>query len=203
MGTLNWTPYLLDNVDYAFLFDSSLSILKIIPGWAMRVFNAGIWFSAGFLLHKLGRYNLPSPVWPYFLLLVFSIISFSMFYENKDVSMYCNIVGNWFLYFILAFSGIGISFIVCRYLIKECKIIEWVGTYTIIILAIHEPIKRIVLFILKKVTGIDIYFLQRDVFYAFIISLCVLCMCVPIILIFRWLKINTGKFGQNLLSFVR
>lgn len=117
--------------------------------------------------------------------------------------MYSNVVGNWCYYIVLAFSGIGYSFIVSKYLIKKCKIIEWVGAYTIVILAIHEPIKRIVLFIFSLITSIDIYVLQHNILSAFLLSLLVLVLCIPVILIFRWLKIHTGKFGQNLLSFVR
>lgn len=171
--------------------------------WIMRIFNAGIWFAGGFFLHKLIRLLPKNRYFIFTMFFICIIISLSLFDKNHEVSLYSNVVGNWCYYIVLAFSGIGYSFIVSKYLIKKCKIIEWVGAYTIVILAIHEPIKRIVLFIFSLITSIDIYVLQHNILSAFLLSLLVLVLCIPVILIFRWLKIHTGKFGQNLLSFVR
>lgn len=179
------------------------TFFRSIPGWTLRVLNAGIWFSGGFFLHKIIRIIPKKSIYIYTTLILSLCISISLFKFNPESSMYCNITGNFGLYLLLAFSGIIFAFLVCKYIIKQNKSIEWIGKYTIIILAIHEPIKRIILKILEIITHLNIDFLQKNTLCGFIISFLVLISCIPIINMFRQIKKHTGKIGSMILSFVR
>lgn len=198
------TFLLFNNIDFSIFSNYPLwALFRTIPGWTLRILNAGIWFSGGFLLHKVIRVLPKNSIYIYTTLIISLCISITLFKFNPESSMYCNITGNFGLYLILAFSGIIFTFLMCRYIIKQNKYIEWIGKYTLIILAIHEPIKRIILKISSIITNINIDFLQNNILSGFIISFLVLISCIPIIILLKKIRNHTGKIGSIILSFVK
>lgn len=178
-------------------------IIHELLKWLARIFNSGIWFSLAFIIKKLVcKYSFSQK----FVLIIFVIsmvISISGFKYNGNVSIFSNTVNNLILYLILGMSGIGMLTFICKLIIRRNSLIEWVGMYTIIILAVHEPIKRIILKCFSIICNENIEDIQSNLLLAFLISFLVLLSCVPIIMLFKWLKNHSGTMGTLMLSFVR
>jgi len=171
--------------------------------WLLRAFNAGIWFSAGFFIRKIVRY-IPRSKWIKNIAFIFSIVaSISLYRYNGNISVYSCEYGNFLLYLLLALLGISASFLLCKEYINRNRWLEWVGANTIVILAIHEPIKRILLKVCELTTHISIFDLQNSILYGGAISVIVLVLCIPIILCFKWLRYNSGVWGTYILTFVK
>ena len=133
----------------------------------------------------------------------FAAISIFCCKYNGDVSIYSNRINNIILYLIFGLSGIGMISFLCKHIIKKHYWIEWIGNYTIIILAVHEPIKRIILKLISIFFNEDIYIIQSNIFMALFIAFVVLLLCIPVIYLFKYLKKHLGKIGTLLLNFVR
>ena len=86
--------------------------------------------------------------------------------------------------------------------------IEYCGVYSIIILAIHEPIKRILMKVIMM-GGEKIGFaIMKDSFsenYLLGMLLCLIVMacCVPVITMLSGLKRRMGKIGAFVFEFIK
>ena len=73
--------------------------------------------------------------------------------------------------------------------------ISFLGKNSLIIMCIHEPIKRVLLVILSKVTSLPIDNLRGNILLSIICVLVLLLVCVPIInIINKKLAWMIGKF---------
>lgn len=174
-----------------------------IHNWIKRIFNANIWLACGFLIKKISIAIHYKNQVLLFIIIFCSILVNAIGYQfNGDVSLYSNKIGNIFLYIPIGLAGISTIFFISKYCIRRNKWIEWIGTYSIIILAIHEPIKRI---ILKSISFLftDYHLLQKKCLTGIFISFTVLLLCIPSIKILSWTKRHTGKYGNYILSFIK
>ena len=122
--------------------------------------------------------------------------------------MYSSVTNNYILYTLFGLSGSLFIFGVCRNFIVKNAFLEYIGMNTTTILAIHEPIKRVVLKI-SEITcshiGFDwsIDYIQNNILFGFIISCIVLFSTIPIIKTLHYVKLKTGKIGSYILNFVK
>lgn len=182
--------------------DTNISFLQKIFGWLARFANGGLWFCLAFIIRKIER-KISCSYQYNFIILIFAAISIFCCKYNGDVSIYSNRINNIILYLIFGLSGIGMISFLCKHIIKKHYWIEWIGNYTIIILAVHEPIKRIILKLISIFFNEDIYIIQSNIFMALFIAFVVLLLCIPVIYLFKYLKKHLGKIGTLLLNFVR
>lgn len=181
--------------------DSDIVFIQEIFGWLERIANGGLWFCLAFIIRKI-EHKISIPQYNFIILFLATISIFCCNY-NGDVSIYSNRVNNIILYLIFGLSGIGMISFLCKYIIKKHYWIEWLGNYTIIILAVHEPIKRIILKLISISCNEDIDIIQNNIFMALFIAFVVLLLCIPVIYLFKYLKKHSGKIGTLLLNFVR
>lgn len=182
--------------------DTNIIFIQKLFGWLARIVNGGLWFCLAFIIRKIER-KTSLHQYNNFIILIFAAISIFCCKYNGDVSIYSNRVNNIILYLIFGLSGIGMISFLCKHIIKKHYWIEWFGNYTIIILAVHEPIKRIILKLISIFCTVDIYIIQSNIFMALSITLVVLLLCIPVIYLFKYLKKHSGKTGTLLLNFVR
>lgn len=182
---------------------SSNEFIHELLGWLERIVNGGLWFSMAFLVRKIGNKLLFFRKYSLVLFGITAIISVFYFKLNGEISIYSNTVNNIVLYIILGLSGINVVWFLCKFVIKKNRIMEWIGAYTIIILAIHEPIKRIILKLISVFCNLDVLAIQSNLMLAFLVAFITLILCVPMIYIFRLIKKNTGKIGGELLCFIK
>ena len=65
------------------------------------------------------------------------------------------------------------------------NVIEYIGTNTLIILCVHDPVKRAVIFVFSKISGLSISLIREDITYSLLCSVIVLALMFPIIWLYK------------------
>ena len=98
-------------------------------------------------------------------------------------------------YFILYFQamvGILLVTIISKYI--KWGFIEYIGRNSLIIMCIHEPIKRIVIAMMSKIAGIDIAVARTEYWSIFMITAITLLSTLPIVFIInKYMPFMLGK----------
>lgn len=199
---------LLFVLSFSFLFLCARNYTSF--GWLLMWCNASIWFVIGMLARGLEEmYNKSySKKCVITLCLLLGGISAFAPMLNGNVSIFSSVTNNFLLYLFFGIAGTLMVGMLCRTCIIHNKVLEYYGKYSIIILAIHEPIKRILMKVVMLGGDKVGYDITKDSFsenYLLGIMLClvVLICCIPIIAIFCNLKKHTGKMGKVVLGFVK
>lgn len=124
--------------------------------------------------------------------------------------MWSNAYGkSYIVYLIGSLMGSLLIALLCKWLITKNVILEFLGQNTIVILATHEPVKRIVLKIIeiageKVGIALSIYTLQRNILSSISVIVVVMLIEVLVIYILRIIKNGFPKAVQkNFLTFIR
>lgn len=113
--------------------------------------------------------------------LLFSIILILVF--SPHVSMKSHGYGEWWLFYLVAFALILSICIFCKFLVgREKGILEWLGKNSLTIMCIHEPIKRILLFLISKVSGLEIITLRTSIVYSLGLIVLLIILLTPIVI---------------------
>lgn len=131
-------------------------------------------------------------------------------YMNPGVSLWSNSYGKNFLLYL--FGGIvGTMWLgaLCKSFISRNSFLELLGKNTITILAVHEPIKRIVLKIIETIVhcfgiGITILEIQENTVCALGVVAIVVACSVGVITVLRWIKSYMPlNVKNNWMGFIR
>ena len=140
-----------------------------LPFGLHTAFNAILFYGIGYLLKpfliQLNKKNKTHQV--LFLIGCFAI---QLLYLGKYVS---NIKVCTIPYSFLAFAGIGF-FLILSNLLNRNRVIEYFGRNTLVILGLHAPIMRAIIFIAATITHFDAETLRQNVFFSIIISIVIL-----------------------------
>ena len=132
-----------------------------------------------------------------FIISIFGIIICYLFHNNVD--MCAHRYGNVLLFLLGAYSGIYIMLFLSQ-VTQNCfkKLIPFLGKNTLIIMCIHEPIKRIVMKIFSMFTGIDTEIIKVSAEYSIIITIIIIAVLIPIIIIInKYFPFCIGKFEKK------
>lgn len=100
------------------------------------------------------------------------------------VDMRCGIVPPFYSFYGMAILGSLIVFAVSLVLEKFRMVggvISYFGRNSLIVMCIHEPLKRVLLVVLSKVTAIPVETLRGDVCLSILCTLVLMAVCVPFI----------------------
>lgn len=105
-----------------------------------------------------------------------------------------------FLYIAENAFGTVALIMLCKYLLTKSAPLEYLGRYTIILFATHEPIKRVLLKLTEIITTklgkpLTIDFLQGNFFTSLLILFAVILIELIVIQIFRFIKSKTKSKG--------
>ena len=102
---------------------------------------------------------------------------------------------NGYLHFcFFAFIGIFACVLFCK-VIGSFKIVEIIGKYSLPIMLIHEPIKRMVIFVYSKILSLPVSTCRENVLHSIILAIVILGIVVPIgALLVKKCKYAFGKF---------
>lgn len=115
------------------------------------------------------------------IILVSLTIVFILSEVNQGIDMYSENYNNYLLAYICAILGSFAIYLIAD-LIAKNKLLEFIGANTLIIMCIHEPIKRVVIEILHILTNISEEILRTNIIYIIIITTILMMMMFPIIL---------------------
>lgn len=191
---------------------SFLSLRNHLPSkWVQMWCNANIWFVIGMIIRLIEERNSKrtfSKKGSVILCFTLAVVSLFAPLLNGNVSVFSSVTNNFFLYIFFGIAGTMMAGVLCRKIIVKSRILEYFGVYSIIILAIHEPIKRILMKVLMIIGGKFGFILSKDSFsddyiLGGMLCLIVVLSCIPMINVFVYAKKHTGKFGKNILGFVK
>jgi len=133
-----------------------------------------------------------------FLLLNLLYLGYLLEFPTTDkVNMNVLKYGGFFSYYLLAFSGI-FAFVYLFKKVGSSKILEYYGKNSLIVLALHFPIKDIMAKLVVIILGIDIeYFYYNAAFALSLTVLNLLCLIPVIFLINNYFPFLIGKKGSS------
>lgn len=141
--------------------------------------------------------------------LIISISIFTIIVKtiNPQVNMKENAIPSFYLFYPIAILGsimiLSLSQIIIRTLkkVKVLVYLQYIGKNSLIIMCIHEPIKRISLMIASKISHIPIENIRNDLGLSIGITIIIILICTPFIYIichyFPWI------IGKNIKLFNR
>ena len=126
-----------------------------------------------------------------FLLLSISLIMFF----NPHVDMRTHSYGSWWLFYAVAILLIFSLCTFSRCLVgRDWGILEWLGRNSLAIMCIHEPIKRILLVGMSKLTGMDSFVLRESITISLGVTFLLILLLVPVIIgIYKYSPWVVGK----------
>lgn len=148
-------------------FEISNYINLRLPWGINIVFTSIVFYGLGYILHKSNVENELIPLQQNILILIFLIINIPITFINKAVDMNSLILGNYFLYYIAAINGMSFLYLICKK-IKKCNWLEFLGKNSLIIMCIHDPIKRIVIKVVSIISKIPTDVLRNSIIGSFI-----------------------------------
>lgn len=138
-----------------------------------------------------GKIRIASPwIGTLFFLSIILILIF-----QPHVSMKRHVYGEWWLFYLVAFCIILSLCVFSRYLVnREKGILKWLGKNSLAIMCIHEPVKRILLVVVSKLSGMDVATLRESVIISISITILLMLLLVPVIIgINRYIPFILGK----------
>lgn len=186
----------------SFYVTGLLDVYGVYFRWIRLTLLAAVWFALGVII---GEVQLKKHHW--LIISLLSIVSFFMYTMNGSVSIWSIKTNNFALYIFFGLVGSYGLFFFCRYLIKSNKFVQFLGRNTIVILALHEPIKRIILFSFSKVSlllcfDLSIEEMQQNYFWGVVVAGLTVLINIVFIYILRLIKERTGSIGTLLLKTV-
>ncbi|MBP3635031.1 MAG: acyltransferase family protein [Bacilli bacterium] len=131
---------------------------------------------------------------------IFSIFSMTIcFICNHKLSMLGHYYGNFILFLMGSFSGIFITLIISNAIDnlfngKVKKGLIYIGINSLIIMVCHEPIKRILVIFISKITSVSVTILRTNLLYSLLITFLIIITMIPIIFIInKYLPFFIGK----------
>lgn len=125
-----------------------------------------------------------------------SSISLIMFF-NPHVDMRTHSYGSWWLFYAVAILLIFSLCTFSRYIVgRDLGILEWLGRNSLAIMCIHEPIKRILLVGVSKLTGMETFVLRESITISLGITFLLILLLIPVIIGIN--KYSPWMVGKNI-----
>lgn len=181
-----------------------------IGAWVERFIDGTMWYAIGHLLGlcETKIYIKIKEEHKYVILLILFVCSMLCAFFNENISIWSNKYGNYILFLLGGLFGTLFIFVFAKWIIKSNKVIEWYGNNSLLILATHEPIKRIILFLVERILSIcglndSLQRIQTNILISLIISIVVLVIEIVICYFFKNIKKRCPKvIRDNLLLFI-
>jgi acyltransferase len=99
---------------------------------------------------------------------------------NSKVDMNLNLLGNYFLFYAGALTGIGAYILLSRKLTRV-NLISYIGKNSIIVLAMHEPVKRLVLGIVMLIFDVSYDALRTSIMFGIPLTIFTISIILPFV----------------------
>lgn len=116
------------------------------------------------------------------MFIVFSLLSLGVYFFYGGSNFNNNRYSNYNLLYISAFIGIILITVVSNILIKS-KLLLFLGRNTLILMCIHEPLKRVILIIISKITQTSMDILRGNIVLISVVTIVLILTMIPIIIV--------------------
>lgn len=137
-------------------------------------------------------------------LILLAVFIFAYRYFHPSINMLGNKVFPLYLFYGFAIIG-SILVLSASSILEKSRYLSmlfcWIGRNSLVIMCIHEPLKRVLLFILSKASGLPIDIIRDDLFLCILTTLIIVAFCIPFInlinqytpwILGRWQSKNTN-----------
>lgn len=129
------------------------------------------------------------------IICILSSMGVVFFYKGNNFNN--NNYSNYILLYIVAVIGI-ISIITFSNIINKNKPLLYLGSNTLVLMCIHEPLKRIILIIVSKITNINMDILRSNILLILLVSILLILIMYPfVIIINKYMPFMLGKFKSK------
>lgn len=139
-----------------------------------------------------------------FLVLLISLVALIYIYKTLpiNINMMNNQIPSFYLFYILSILGyimvLSTSCIINK-INKSHNILVYIGKNSLIIMGIHEPLKRILLTIISKLINTPTDIIRSDILMSLVTMVMVIAICLPLsYLIYHYLPWMIGKPIQKI-----
>ena len=144
-------------------------------------------------------YSMPKVCAVFMILLVVFIAGYKYFCPS--INMLNNEVSPFYLFYGFAIIGSLLVLYIANLLTRTerlCGVFCWIGRNSLVIMCVHEPLKRIVLFILSKTLFLPIETMRENLLFSVMATIVVVLFCAPfVIFINRYCPIILGRCGKT------
>ena len=163
--------------------------------WGINImFTSIVFYGVGYFFHKSNLENKITSVQERLFIVILLFINVISAFINKSVDMNFLNLGNYFLYYISAISGLLFLYLISKK-IQHVKWLSFLGKNTLVIMCIHDPIKRVVIKIVSIFVNLPSEVIRDSTFYSIICLFIIMIISIPIIYIAnRYTPFVLGKF---------
>lgn len=202
-----WKCYKSDIFLGTFLIFSSVigfllpNLIQIRLPWSLdTMFVAIVYYGIGYYLasrHMVLVNNLnKKSLYMIFFLILFFLFSIGCLFLNGPVDLNKAIYHNYFWFYFAALSGIFFTLLLSKTFTN--KVVRYFGENTLLILCIHEPIKRVIIQLMSKFFHIEATFLRQDFIFCLITTVIIFMIFFPIIkLVNKEIPFLVGRNNSN------
>lgn len=172
-----------------------------LPFGIETLFTAIVFFGIGSLLTttrpKYLRFQNKRHALPLLLLflsmfVVFASLNYSLYYHQIDLRL--NNLGNYFFFYIAAFSGIMTMVLISK-MIKKNVVLEYLGIYSLILFALHPIVFFYFTEILKSLINEQTFINKHDLYFSPLYTIFSISMILLITSLFKKLHLLKTLFS--------
>lgn len=112
------------------------------------------------------------------------IIIGGLLFINPHVDMRAHSFPELWIFYPVALSFIYLTIKICGIISHyECAFFQWMGRNSLLIMCIHDPLKRIVLKLTSVISGVDISVIRESVVASFLLVIIIVSLIIPVVFI--------------------
>lgn len=146
-----------------------------LPLCIETAFIALMFIHIGYLCNKKGIFQLTNNSISFVVFFILTFLLIITIKYNGKVGMLAHEYGNPFLFLLGAYSGSFLVLIISVYFSRISHVlvnnIEYIGKSSIVVMACHEPIKRVLIKIFSMITKNEIIVIRESLVYTLIITI--------------------------------
>lgn len=154
--------------------------------WVNESFYAFPFFALGYMIGKERYMNMEAGIsrkhdWLYSILAIIGLITIWFLSTRNDMmlSSYSNGYGAFFLVAIICIMCLFALFVKIRSR-KFISILTWLGVNSLIIMCLHEPLKRIIIVVFSKLLGMETEAVRESIVLSIIMSCLIIVILIPV-----------------------
>lgn len=173
---------------------SSLLLPVRLPWNADVALTAIVFYGAGFLFKSnIERVRMKPNKFKIFVIISCIVINIIFVNINQVVFMFENQYGNYICFYMASFSGIMV-FTIISMMIKGSKILKFIGTNSLVMLALHQKIYTILSYLIRHIFKLADNSFTNSFLWGSIFTILIIIVLVPVTLIInKFFPVILGK----------
>lgn len=88
-----------------------------------------------------------------------------------------------YIIFVVIAVGLSIMTLMFSRSINKSKVIEWLGINSLTLMLIHDPIKRLLIYVYAHMLGVGTDVVRESVIHVFVLTALLIMICIPIVML--------------------